>query len=51
LVGGQAVREPDDVAAAIQDRRPGERVEIEIKRDGDRSTLDVELASRPERAP
>jgi putative serine protease PepD len=50
-VGGQAVREPDDVAAAIQDRRPGERVEIEIERGGDRSTLDVELASRPEQAP
>jgi putative serine protease PepD len=50
-VGGAAVREPDDVAAAIQDRRPGQTVAIEIERDGDRRTLDVELAARPEQAP
>ena len=45
-VGGKAVREPDDVAAAIQDRRPGERVAIEIERGGARRTLDVR-ARRP----
>jgi putative serine protease PepD len=50
-VGGQAVREPDDVAAAIQDRRPGQTVAIEIERGGDRRTLDVQLATRPDRAP
>jgi putative serine protease PepD len=50
-VGGADVRDPDDVAAAIQDRRPGERVTLEIERGGDRRTLDVELAVRPERAP
>src|SRR5215218_9101799 len=50
-VGGAAVREPDDVAAAIQDRRPGQTVRIEIERGGDRRTLEVELATRPASAP
>jgi putative serine protease PepD len=50
-VGGTAVRDPDGVAAAIQDRRPGQRVTLEIERGGDRRTLEVELATRPERAP
>src|SRR5215207_670321 len=50
-LGGAAVREPDDVAAAIQDRRPGERVTLEIERGADRRSLEVELAARPERGP
>jgi putative serine protease PepD len=50
-VGAAAVREPDDVAAAIQDRRPGQTVRIEIERGGDRRTLEVELATRPASAP
>jgi putative serine protease PepD len=50
-IGGDEVRDPDDVAAAIQDRRPGETVAIEIERDGDRRTLDVELGTRPGQAP
>ncbi len=43
-VGGDRVSEPDDVAAAIQDRRPGETVEIELAR-GD--TVQVKLGVRP----
>ena len=50
-VGGERVREPDDVAAAIQDRAPGDRVEVELRRDGDARTVTVELAARPEQAP
>jgi len=50
-VGGTAVREPDDVAAAIQDRRPGQRIALEIERGADRRSLEVELAARPERGP
>jgi putative serine protease PepD len=50
-VGGEPVREPDDVAAAIQDRRPGESIAIEIERGGDRRTLDVKLGTRPGQAP
>ena len=33
-VGGDRVSEPDDVAAAIQDMRPGQSVEVEVRRDG-----------------
>src|SRR5215218_7162626 len=38
-VGGTTVQTPDDVAAAIQDRRPGERVTVEVRRDGQTQTL------------
>ena len=50
-IGGKDVRTPDDVAAAIQDRRPGDRVAVEIERNGTRETLQVELRARPEQAP
>ncbi len=50
-VGGERVREPDDVAAAIQDAAPGDRVDVEVRRDGEARTLTVELAARPEQAP
>jgi putative serine protease PepD len=50
-VAGQRIADPEDVAAAIQDRRPGDSVEIEVRRNGDLRTLDVELTARPEQAP
>ena len=50
-VGGKRIAAPDDVAAAIQDRRPGESVAIELRRGGDARTLTVELTARPEQAP
>jgi putative serine protease PepD len=50
-VGGTTVRTPDDVAAAIQDRHPGETVAISVQRDGSRTTIDVRLAARPQHAP
>ena len=50
-VGGDRVQEPDDVAGAIQDMRPGERVEVELRRDGDSRTVSVELGNRAGRTP
>jgi putative serine protease PepD len=50
-VAGTRVQTPDDVAAAIQDRRPGERIPIEVRRDGQTQTFDVTLAARPNQAP
>ena len=50
-IGGEQVRDADDVAAAIQDRRPGDTVELEIERDGDSRTLEVQLGTRPGQAP
>jgi putative serine protease PepD len=50
-VGGDRVREPDDVAAAIQDMRPGERVEVEVRRGGVSRTVGVELGNRAGQTP
>src|SRR5215213_7321735 len=50
-VDGERIADPDDVAAAVQDHRPGDAIEVEVRRDGDPRTLDVELSSRPEQAP
>jgi S1-C subfamily serine protease len=50
-VAGERIGSPDDVAATIQDRRPGETVEIEVRRDGALETFAVELTARPEQAP
>ena len=46
-VDGKKVADPDDVAAAIQDRHPGESVKVEVQRGGSSQTLDVTLAERP----
>jgi len=50
-VGGQRIQTPDDVAQAIQDKHPGDSVELQVRRDGDLKTLDVKLAARPQQAP
>ncbi len=49
-VGGKTVDDPDDVAAAIQDRHPGETIQIEVRRGGSTETLSVVLAERPGQA-
>ena len=48
-VGGRPVREPEDVAGAISQRRPGERVKVEYERDGRKRETEVTLGRRPER--
>jgi putative serine protease PepD len=50
-VAGDRVQEPDDVAGAIQDMRPGQTVELELRRGGDTRTLEVELGNRAGRTP
>ena len=50
-VGGDRVQEPDDVAGAIQDMRPGQSVELEVRRDGEARTLNLELGNRAGRTP
>jgi len=47
-VGGQAIERPDDVSAAIENRRPGDKVDIELTRGGDERTVSVTLGTRPE---
>ncbi len=49
-VAGQTVTASDDVSLAILNRKPGERVEVEVERGGARTTLNVTLGTRPESA-
>ena len=46
-VGGKKVASPDDVAAAIQDRQPGESVQVEVDARRVLADADVTLAERP----
>jgi putative serine protease PepD len=48
-VAGRPVRKPEDVAAAITSRHPGERVKVQYERDGKKHSAEVTLGRRPER--
>jgi S1-C subfamily serine protease len=50
-VGGHEVTEPQDVSEAVNALKPGDRLELEVSRNGDRRTVQVELAARPRQAP
>ena len=49
-VAGARVTDPDDVSSAIQDRHPGDQIEIGVRRNGGNETLNVTLAERPANA-
>src|SRR5918999_337389 len=49
-IADQPVREPDDVSAVVNARRPGDEVRIVVERDGERRTLTVTLGEQPEQA-
>ncbi len=46
-VDGRAVDAPQDIAAAIEDARPGQSISVEVQRGGGSRSLDVQLATRP----
>jgi S1-C subfamily serine protease len=48
-IGGEPVRDQDDVSAAVNARRPGDSVKVVVERGGERRTLTVELGTQPER--
>jgi putative serine protease PepD len=50
-IDGRAVDEPEDVSDAVSDRRPGDEVQVDVIRDGERQTITVELDKRPQRTP
>jgi S1-C subfamily serine protease len=50
-VDGQAVKRPEDVAAAIADNRPGQTVTIDVLRRGQRKSLEARLGRRPAEPP
>ncbi|HET6448810.1 MAG TPA: PDZ domain-containing protein, partial [Conexibacter sp.] len=50
-VDGETVQDPEDVAAAIGDDKPGDKVDVVVERDGRTLTLHVTLGKRPARIP
>jgi S1-C subfamily serine protease len=50
-VDGRRVREENDLAEALLAFSPGQRVRLDVLRDGDRERIDVELGERPLEAP
>ena len=46
-VDGRTIRAPDDVAAAISGKEPGDRVGVELSNGGRERTVDVPLGTRP----
>jgi S1-C subfamily serine protease len=46
-VDGKTVQAPEDIARAIEDRRPGDKIDMEIQRAGSERTLSVTLGTRP----
>ena len=50
-IDGREVTDPDDVAEIVSDNEPGDEVEIELMRGGERRTFSVELSTRPARTP
>jgi putative serine protease PepD len=46
-VDGQAVSEPDDITDALDGKEPGDSVDVEVERNGDRERFDVTLGTRP----
>jgi putative serine protease PepD len=50
-INGRRVNDPADVASGIQGQAPGDVVTVQVQRDGQPVTLDVELGKRPRRGP
>ena len=50
-VDGTPVLAPEDISTAIEDRRPGDEIELQVRRAGSDRTLRVRLGTRPESAP
>jgi S1-C subfamily serine protease len=47
-VGDREVRRSQDVGAAVDAAKPGDRVKVEVVRGGQRQTVEVELRQRPD---
>jgi S1-C subfamily serine protease len=47
-IDGRAVRSSEDVGAAVDAHKPGDTIDVEVIRGGERETVEVELAQRPD---
>lgn len=50
-IDGRSIDEPEDVSDAVSAHRPGDEIDVEVIRDGDRRTITIELDTRPQRTP
>jgi putative serine protease PepD len=50
-LNGRRIDDPADVSAAIEGQAPGDVVTVQVQRDGQPVTLDVELGKRPRQGP
>ncbi len=50
-VDGETITSPDDVAQAISDKSPGDKVTVTVDRNGHEQSVDVTLGQRPESVP
>jgi putative serine protease PepD len=49
-VDGREIATSDDLASAIDDHKPGDRVKLTVQRDGEQRTIEVELGTRPDQS-
>ena len=50
-IDGNKITTPNDVAAAIEDRKPGDRVRVRYLRDGKQREAEITLGKRPSQVP
>jgi len=50
-VDGDAVQDPSDIAAAIEDDQPGDKIDVTVRRGGDEQNVSVTLGRRPAQVP
>ena len=46
-IDGKKVTSADDLQNALQDKKPGDTVQVEVLRDSDHATIPVRLSERP----
>ena len=50
-VDGKTINDPTEVSEAIDKRKPGDKVKVEVQRDGRRQAIEVTLGTRPNQVP
>ena len=45
--GGETVDSPDDLSRIVSEHEPGDELDLQLRRDGDEETVNVELGDRP----
>ena len=50
-VDGKTINDPTEVSEAIDKGKPGDKVKVEVQRDGSRQSIEVTLGTRPNQVP